>query len=244
LKEKRPLSGWSVESKSGAFRLLRRKIPVTESYFLDIHYDIVSDTVVGILSKPKSGRAQAQVLVDSDGKPTGTKTQIVSVSGYNPSRVSAAASTKSVTSTSTKSDTLTDAENKKLMLYALYTVIAAIILRVVSQAVSILSILIVPAVYVYALQTCPSEVSFDAKKELRAILQGSHLPENHPDKPKGFFDKTFARLGAAVTAELATSMGYEVSMTVSNKNTSNLDCAQQHLWKKLVLLHESIRTHA
>jgi hypothetical protein len=228
LKEKRPLGGWSVESKSGAVRLLRRKIPVTESYFLDLHYDTVSDCVVGILSKPKSGRAQAQVLVDPDGKPTGTKTQIVSVSGYDPNLTSAgtSATTRSTTSSTTFKTTTTntattnnpwteDPENKKLMLYALYTVVAAMILRAVTQAISILSILIVPAIYVYALQTCPSEVSFDAKKELKRILRGENLPENHPDKPKNFFDKTIARFNAAVTTELATSMGYEVSMTVS-----------------------------
>ena len=53
-----------------------------------------------------------------------------------------------------------------------------------------------------------------AKKELKRVLRGEHLPENHVDKPKGFFDQALSRINATVTTELATGLGYEVSMMV------------------------------
>ncbi|CAB9531494.1 expressed unknown protein [Seminavis robusta] len=224
LNEKKPLGAWSVETKGGAvMRLLRRKIAVTDSYFLDIAHDPASGCVVGILSKG-AGKAQGQVLVDRDGKLAGSKAKIISVSSFDPNRKKPASSRSSTTTrasttttapttnTNTNNNTLSDEENKKLIQYALTAIVGVVILRLITQALSILAILIVPAVYLYALQTCPHESSFDAKKELRRILRGHHLPESHPDKPKNFLDRTFARVSAAVTTELATGLGYEVSM--------------------------------
>jgi hypothetical protein len=223
LKKIKPLGGWSLESKNGVVRLLRRSVPLTDCSFLDIHHDSASDCVVGILAQPKSGRASAQVLVDQDGKPTGTEVQVVTVSSYDPNKRTSTASSGRTTerpaatsSATNNTNTLSDEENKKLLQYAMYIVGGSIIFSIVSQAVFTLSLLLVPCLYFYALQTCPSEASFDAKKELRRILRGHHLPENHPDKPKNFFDKTIARVSAAVTTELATGLGYEVSMMVSS----------------------------
>ena len=42
-------------------------------------------------------------------------------------------------------------------------------------------------------------------------MRGAHLPEEH--QPKGFFEQGLNRLAASVTTELATSLGYEISMT-------------------------------
>ena len=124
LQAQKPLGAWSVETKSGAMRLLRRKISVTDSYFLDIHHDPASGCVVGILSKPKSGgKAQAQVLVDKDGKLVGSsRPQIVSVSSYDPNRTTAAKSaSRNATATTTTSTTnsgtgLSDDQNKMLQI--------------------------------------------------------------------------------------------------------------------------------
>ncbi|KAL7570333.1 hypothetical protein ACA910_017177 [Epithemia clementina (nom. ined.)] len=69
-----------------------------------------------------------------------------------------------------------------------------------------------PIVYLYLVQTCPTEQSFDVRKELKRVMRGYHLPDDHPNKPKGFFAETAARLAATVTAEIATGMGYEVTV--------------------------------
>lgn len=64
--------GWFVEMKqlintnnpSVGVRLLRRNIPVTASYFMDLQYDRPSNSIVGLLSlEPSDGnRVQAQVF--------------------------------------------------------------------------------------------------------------------------------------------------------------------------------------
>ena len=220
LKGLKPLGGWTIESKKGAFRLKRRNIAITDSYFLDIHHDKKSGCVVGMLSKN-----QAQVLVDKDGKLVGSKTEIVTVSAYDPNKKTVTSSTTTssrpsataTTTTNNNTNVLTEEENKQLLQYAMYAVGAAIVLRIMMQTMATLSLLLVPCLYFYALQTCPRESSFDAKKELKRILRGHHLPENHPDKPKNFFDKTFSRISAAVATELATGLGYELSMMVSSE---------------------------
>jgi hypothetical protein len=50
------------------------------------------------------------------------------------------------------------------------------------------------------------------KKELKRILRGHHLPESHPEKPRGFLEQTLARIQATVVTELATLPGYTVRM--------------------------------
>lgn len=222
LKGLRPMGGWNVESKSGGVRLLRRRIPLTDSYFLDIHHDPASGCIVGILSKPKNGKSQGQVILEKDGGPIGIgKIQIIVCSNYDPNKKFTASSrTSSLTPRASPSAAnpittippLSDEDKKKLIQYALIALLAATILKILSQAAMMLSLLLVPCLYVYALQTCPLESSFDAKKELRRILRGHHLAENHPEKPKNWLDKTVARVSAAVTTELATGLGYEVTM--------------------------------
>jgi hypothetical protein len=44
------------------------------------------------------------------------------------------------------------------------------------------------------------------------VLRGANLPDDHPDKPQGFFEGLAARVAASVTAELVTLPGYEVTM--------------------------------
>ena len=70
-------------------------------------------------------------------------------------------------------------------------------------------VFLLPCLYVYMFSTCPAMESFEGKKELKRVLRGNHLPESHPAKPKGYFEKMAAKVTASVTTELATLPGYE-----------------------------------
>jgi len=71
---------------------------------------------------------------------------------------------------------------------------------------------LLPVLYLYGLQTCPAQDSFDAKRELRRVLRGDSLPPDHPDKPKPGFGAFVKGAMATLTSELATLPGYEVKM--------------------------------
>lgn len=106
---------------------------------------------------------------------------------------------------------LSDASNELLIQYGLMALGALVVLKIVSAAVNMLSILLLPAVYLYASANCPSNESFEAKKELKRVMRGAHLPAEH--QPKGFFEQGLNRLAASVTAEIATSLGYDIGVT-------------------------------
>lgn len=231
LRKIKPNDGWSIEQKEGLsrlVRLLRRNVPVTDSYFLDIHYDASgSQQVVGILTGSSSssnhsqppGKVQAQVLVDRSGRPaTGSnKVALVSISNYpvvasgTRSTTPSSTATAAAPSSSSNPATLTDAQNRDVIFYGASAIMAAIVFRIVLATAFSLSILLVPAGYLYLVYTCPTADTFDAKKELKRILRGHHLPENHPDKPHGMLSEALARIQATVTTELATLPGYEVT---------------------------------
>ena len=229
LRKIKPNDGWSIESKEGGLsslvRLTRRKVPLTDSYFLDIHYD-ASNTrqVVGILtagSGGSGGKVQAQVLVDSDGRPTGSKIALIAISGYPAKHTSRGTSASNTTTTTPQPSTfhstagippLSDTQNRDLIMYGGAALISAILFRILASSMAALSILLVPLAYFYFLSTCPTAESFDAKRELKRILRGHHLPEDHPDKPKGILSETIARIQASVTTEIATLPGYEITM--------------------------------
>jgi hypothetical protein len=86
----RPNDGWGVERKKessgGLVRLTRRNVPITDSYFLDVHVIVEppQNIVVGILTgvQRSDGTVQAQKLVDGNGKLLGSTVQLVSVSNY------------------------------------------------------------------------------------------------------------------------------------------------------------------
>ena len=107
---------------------------------------------------------------------------------------------------------LSDQENKDLLMMAGYAIGAAFLMKFLFQAMFAVYVLAFPLVYVYAVQTCPSLESFDVKKELKRVLRGHHLPEDHPNKPKGFLSEVYAKVAASVTTELATGLGYEVTL--------------------------------
>jgi len=226
LKRLKPLDGWSVERKSDfdvkLFRLTRRNVPLTDNYFLDVHYDDASNTVVGILTQPKpvTNKCQAQVLVDRDGTVVGRKVDLIAVDGWD-----GVADTTTTTSNRTTADTsrssagsgaattsLLTEQNSELIRLAGYVLGGMVLLKVVLQAAAIAYVLAVPLLYLYLLYTCPPERSFDAKQQLKRVLRGQHLPDTDPNKPKGWLNETLARVQATVATELSTSLGYEVLM--------------------------------
>lgn len=95
----------------------------------------------------------------------------------------------------------------------LLTLIAAAVLFLNALAASAtLYMSLLPVLYLYGLQTCPSRASFDAKRELRCVLRGDSLPQDHPDKPKTGFGAFVKGAMATLTSELATLPGYQVEM--------------------------------
>jgi hypothetical protein len=203
LKKIKPSDGWASESKStgsvNTVRLLRRNVPLTDSYFLDLHYDTVSGYVVGILTPNRDGLAQSQVLVDENGTPQGRKTVLLRVStwtpGTSPPKTSGSSSSSSSTARSaprssaaatdtTSTGTLSLEENKELLKYVAYGIGLAVASRFIFSAMFGLYVLAFPIVYLYLVQNCPKPETFNAKKELKRVLRGAHLSEDNPNKPK------------------------------------------------------------
>lgn len=224
LKKKKPSDGWSIETKSSGstttVRLLRRSVPLTDNFFLDIHYDKVSDSVVGILTPKRDGLAQSQVLVDANGKPQGRHLALLRVADWDPSTASTSRTTaasapstnRAAPASASDTGTLTLEQNKKLLQYAASGVGALFCFRLLFSAMFGIYILAFPLVYLYLVQKCPNMESFDAKKEIKRVLRGYHLPDDDPNKPKGFLSETIARIGATITTELATGTGYEIQI--------------------------------
>jgi hypothetical protein len=204
LKNLAATDGWSAELRSDEVRLLRRSVPLTDNYFMDLFVEPAGSTV-GILSS--SGRSQ--VLVDASGRPIGRVLQLITCPSY---RKGASAPVVDTVRDPPAMDVLTDQENKSLIMYAAYAIGAAIAFRFVLQAFFYVYLLAFPLVYLYAVQSCPSDESFDAKQQLKRVMRGHHLADDHPDKPKGLFQTTIAKFTASLTTELSTSLGYEVAM--------------------------------
>ena len=162
-------------------------------------------------------------MVDKNGKLANDDKKIVTVDMVNVSTTSSIGSqmsgTASRTSSSSTARTTTarprvnddTANNELLIQYGLMVLGALILLKILYAALNILSILVLPIIYLYASANCPSHDTFDAKKELKRVMRGAHLPEEC--QPKGFFEQGFNRLAASVTTELATSLGYEIQQT-------------------------------
>ncbi|KAL7529267.1 hypothetical protein ACHAXR_002875 [Thalassiosira sp. AJA248-18] len=236
LRRLKPLDGYSIESylaSSGKIqvRLKRRNVPVCDDGFEEIVVDRTSGHVVGIQVLTSRGDAgRGIVLVDKNGKLYGSSNDTtITVKMANVSMSSVGSQTRSSTrvpsgsrqnsraSSASSSATIAaatpfpDINNELLLQYGLMALGAILILKIIFTALNILSILILPLLYLYASSNCPSNDTFNAKRELKRVMRGAHLPEEH--QPKGFFVEGLNRLAASVTTELATSLGYEISMT-------------------------------
>jgi hypothetical protein len=215
LKKIKPSDGWSAESRSTGsgtnvvhtVRLLRRNVPLTASYFLDLHHDTESGNVVGILTPNRDGKAQSQILVDENGKPQGSKTALLRVSKWTPSTSPPKTTERSSTSRSSSgagvadsnTGTLSLEENKELLKYVAYAIGGALAFRMIFSAMFGLYVLAFPIVYLYLVQNCPKIESFNAKKELKRVLRGVHLAEDDPNKPKVSLENRTTSLIALVS---------------------------------------------
>eukprot|EP00580_Thalassiosira_gravida_P016651 CAMPEP_0201666904 /NCGR_PEP_ID=MMETSP0494-20130426/10614_1 /ASSEMBLY_ACC=CAM_ASM_000839 /TAXON_ID=420259 /ORGANISM="Thalassiosira gravida, Strain GMp14c1" /LENGTH=170 /DNA_ID=CAMNT_0048146463 /DNA_START=27 /DNA_END=539 /DNA_ORIENTATION=+ len=89
------------------------------------------------------------------------------------------------------------------------TFVAARCLAVISRLATFFA---APALGFYLFTTCPTNETFDGKKELKRVLRGDKLPEDDPNKPKGFFQKTMAKVSASIEAEAAALAGCKVEI--------------------------------
>jgi len=209
LRTVKPSDGWSVEKSENSrlVRLRRRNVPLTNSFFSDIHFDSKSGCVVGILSCNSSGSCQSQILVNKTGRPTGSEIRLLKTQTYRK------APCPKAPPRSETEDVVNDEQNRRMLVYGLYAFGVLIILRSVRVLFSsLLSVIALPLIYLFLCNNCPTIDSFDAKKELKRIMRGHHLPEGHPNKPKGWFNETVARVQASLAAEVTTSLGYDVEM--------------------------------
>jgi hypothetical protein len=195
------MDGWALQDKAGGVMLLRRNVPVSDQYYADIYLDPSTKNTVGILSSNKP--IKGQVLVDPNGRPV-AKGKVVAVPSWKPVD-------KEATVVS-RDHSLTDEENRQLLMAFVGIVAASVIMRVVFDMAALAYVFAFPLLYLYLVYTCPPPESFDAKKEIKRVLRGYHLPANDPNKPKGFFAETLARAQASVATEIATMPGYEVML--------------------------------
>ncbi|KAL9187429.1 hypothetical protein ACHAXT_001532 [Thalassiosira profunda] len=241
LRRLKPLDGYSVESYLAAsgrrqLRLKRRNIPVADEGFADIVLERTGGSgsggrVVGIRVLTSRGDAgRGVVLVHADGKVCSDAKEITvdmkntatisaasqggGGSARNSSSVSGARRSNSSSggaSSTSATAALSDADSQLLLQYGLMALGALLVLKLVFAAINVLAIVLLPALYLYASANCPTIESFEAKRELKRVMRGTHLPEEM--QPKGFFEQGLNRIAASVTTELATSLGYEMSMT-------------------------------
>ena len=114
---------------------------------------------------------------------------------------------------------LSKEENKPFVQYGILAICGAVLIRSMIAVLSSFAILLLPLLYFYLVSCCPAAASFDGRKELKRVLRGKHLPENHPEKPKSSLEKLAAKVTATVTTELATLPGYTTEMTPFFKPT-------------------------
>jgi hypothetical protein len=105
---------------------------------------------------------------------------------------------------------LSEMDTQQLIQYGGMALLVLIVIKSILNIFSSLAFFAAPILYLYAVQTCPSVDSFDAKRELKRVMRGAHLPEDQ--QPKGFLERTMNRMAASAGVELATSLGYELSV--------------------------------
>jgi len=112
---------------------------------------------------------------------------------------------------------LTEEEKKKYKLYATmaigFYIVSQILISMFGSG--LVFFCVVPALYLYGIQTCPDPSSFDTKKEVKRVLRGHHLPDDHPSKPQkgNLIEEWTAKITASVATEVsAAAGGHELEM--------------------------------
>jgi len=131
-----------------------------------------------------------------------------SVNGSSQRRSSSSVRSSSSTTSSSSNEIIDTISNELLIQYGLMAIGALLILKLIFTALNMIILFALPVIYLYASANCPSNDTFDAKKELKRVMRGAHLPEEH--QPKGFIEKSLTKLTASITTEIATSLGYEI----------------------------------
>ena len=197
-----------------------------------------SNMIVGVMT---NNGDTCQVLVDgSNGKPvvlSSTKEiKIVSIKNYKYIKLTETEMRRSAAVTAAdgrhnKNDAatpppfqfqnpfsnLSNSDQEKYLKYGAGIFIGYVVLTILSSIVSefLLFFLVVPGLYFYLSSTCPPNNTFDTKKEVKRVLRGYHLPEDHPSKPKkgNFIEKWTSKITASVATELGTAAGgYSIEM--------------------------------
>jgi hypothetical protein len=65
-----------------------------------------------------------------------------------------------------------------------------------------------PLYCMYLVQTCPPQSSFDARNQLKRVLSGENLPDDDPNKPKGWLHKGLRNITSTLASTAATAGGY------------------------------------
>lgn len=219
LRQLRPFDGYTAEaylSSSGKklVRLKRRNVILRDDdEFLDIVVVTNTNRVIGIQILTASGHVgRGVVIVDENGKPSNDDSQIT----VDMTNVLMAASNNNHSSAARSQPTTNpllsnNIDNEMILQYGIMAFGVLLLLKIIVNALSSLVFLLLPFLYFYAASTCPTTDSFDAKKELKRVMRGAHLPEEQ--QPKGFFEQGLNRLAASISTEIATSLGFEVRMT-------------------------------
>jgi hypothetical protein len=110
-------------------------------------------------------------------------------------------------------EAINNASNQEMAKWTLMIIGIFTLFRALASAFFTVLLCVLPVVGLYLYHTCPTKESFDSRKELKRVLRGHHLAEEHPEKPKGYFQSMMARASATVTAESAILVGSKLELT-------------------------------
>ena len=106
---------------------------------------------------------------------------------------------------------LSEEDKDRYIKYGTYAIGGYVAFSVLSNVLGegFLFFLLLPCLYAYGVQTCPPNDSFDAKKEVKRVLRGHHLPDDHPHKPRrgNLLEEWTARISASVATEVGAAAG-------------------------------------
>lgn len=109
--------------------------------------------------------------------------------------------------TASNEPAVSDETNQQILTYGMAIFAAVAVLRLIFSSFTIILLPVFGIMYL----TCPTDESFDAKKELKRVYRGQHLPEDDPNKPKSWLEKAAAKVAATVVAETTTALGYTLT---------------------------------
>ncbi|KAL3811325.1 hypothetical protein ACHAXA_007390 [Cyclostephanos tholiformis] len=224
LRRLRPLDGYAVECYLASNGRNQERSDSRRGID-DIVHDRTSGHVVGIRVYTSTGEVgRGVVLVDEHGRIRGDDASTVTVR-MNDVPSTATAGTSSIPSSISSSGKRRDGDGGSTSSSSSSTADAArrttrtrsstggndeLLVRY-GLVANVLVLIGLAVAYVYASSNRPSNNTFDAKRELKRAMRGEHLPVE--DRPRNFLERGLNRLAASVTTELATSLGYGVSLT-------------------------------